>query len=169
MKLKSLIPMSVLAGSLMMSPGQASAQGKPKPEYKVKGIKQSLGLRNNNPGNIRKTNIKWNGAIGSNSGFVVFETPEDGIRALSRNLKVYQAKYKLNTVAGIISRWAPSSENPTQKYIQFVSKKMGKSPTEKINLADNKTLTDLVTAIIEYENAGNPYPPDLIQRGINKP
>ena len=33
-----------------------------------------LGLRNNNPGNIRPSNPPWQGATGENGGFVVFDT-----------------------------------------------------------------------------------------------
>ena len=160
--------MAALAGSLAFSPVASAASKTNPPAYKVQGVKQSVGLRNNNPGNIRK-GIKWNGAVGDDGAFVKFATPEDGIRALSLNLRAYQKKYKLDTIAGIINRWSPPKENPTSNYVNFVAKKMGKTPIDKINLSDRKTLTDLVTAIIEFENAGNPYPAEIIKKGIEKP
>ena len=44
-----------------------------------------LGLRNNNPGNIRDMGICWEGKIGSNKGFVVFNDVAWGIRAMIVN------------------------------------------------------------------------------------
>jgi hypothetical protein len=69
-------------------------------------------LRNNNPGNIEKSAVKWQGEVeGSDSRFVTFATPEDGLRAMQQNLLTYQDKHGLNTVEGIIGRWAPAKEN----------------------------------------------------------
>ena len=50
----------------------------------------ALSIRNNNPGNIRDTGIAWEGRIGSSSGFVTFDTPSMGVRAMTKNLYTYQ-------------------------------------------------------------------------------
>ena len=151
MKLKSLLPLG-LAATLATS----AIGGEPR------------GIRNNNPGNIRKSSIQWNGATGDDGAFVKFASPEDGIRAMARVLKVYKNKYNLNTIRGIISRWAPPSENKTEEYISFVSKKLGKKPDEVINIDDNKELAKLVTAIIQKEVGKVPYDDATILRGISK-
>jgi hypothetical protein len=164
MKLKSLIPMAALAGSLAFSPGQASA-GQTNAPVASQGTK---GMRNNNPGNIKKTSIKWQGAIGVDGVFVKFASPEDGIRALSRILMVYNTKYKLSTPAEIMGRWAPPTENPTGNYVEFVAKRVGKKINDPINFRDKQELMKLVKAIIEFENGKVPYDDATILRGIDK-
>ena len=47
---------------------------------------RSLNIRNNNPGNIREAGIPWEGRVGSQSGFVTFDSPEMGVRAFTKNL-----------------------------------------------------------------------------------
>src|SRR3569832_207317 len=80
------------------------------------------GLRNNNPGNIRKTATDWRGeVVGSDSAFETFATPEAGIRALAVLLRNYQRKYGLRTVRAIITRYAPPSENNTESYVSAVA------------------------------------------------
>ena len=126
------------------------------------------GIRNNNPGNIRKSNIQWKGAIGDDGVFVKFASPEYGIRAMARILRVYNNKYKINTVRGIISRWAPTSENRTDDYVAFVSKKIGKKPDEPIDINNKQELAKLITAIIQKEVGRVPYNHVTILRGIEK-
>jgi hypothetical protein len=151
MKLISLLPIA-LAGSLAVG----SLAG------------ESRGIQNNNPGNIRTNFIDWKGAIGHDGAFVKFATPEDGIRAIARILRVYDSK-GINTPATIIERWAPPSENKTDKYVTFVAKKLNKKVDEKISIDNNQTLALLVSAIIEYENGSLPYSNETIMRGITKP
>lgn len=136
---------------------QLNAKGKP-----------IRGLINNNPGNIRFTpNINWAGATGQQGGFVAFETPEAGIRAMATNLLTYSSQYNLNTVQGIINRWAPPKENNTKGYIDKVSTALGVKPNEQIDVRDPATMQSLVAAIIQVENGKQPYPVETIQAGIN--
>lgn len=80
--------------------------------------KPSLGERLNNPLNIRynKEN-NWRGQIGSVRGFCQFDNIDHGIRAACRLVMNYP---KPLSVKGIISRWAPPTENDTKGYIRFV-------------------------------------------------
>ena len=70
------------------------------------------GIRNNNPGNIRWGSA-WQGlkvdGKEQDKDFCVFIAPEYGIRAMCKILLNYSRLYKINTVAGIIHRWAPPS------------------------------------------------------------
>lgn len=79
------------------------------------------GLRNNNPGNIRHGE-KWQGMAVNQTDpeFVQFESLTWGIRALVVLLQTYRRKHRLTTVRGIITRWAPPSENDTEAYIRAV-------------------------------------------------
>jgi hypothetical protein len=126
------------------------------------------GLLNNNPGNIDRTKSMWTGEIeGGDKRFKTFATPELGIRAIVENLRSYETKYGINTVEGIIKRWAPPNENDTKSYISFVSQQLGVDPTAQLNLSDPATLQALSTAIILKENGKNPYGQEVISNGVN--
>lgn len=125
------------------------------------------GLKNNNPGNIRHSNSKWQGASPekTDASFVTFLTPEFGIRALAVLVKNYMLKQKIDTVTGIISRWAPSSENNTTAYINSVAKKTGFKPDEKLTPTPD-TLVKLAKAIIHHENGIQPYSDETIKKAV---
>lgn len=117
------------------------------------------GIRNNNPGNIRKSNDPWQGlaAKQTDKEFFVFQSAIYGIRALARLLITYQNKYQLNTIRGIISRWAPKTENDTEAYIQSVSKHAGLAPNKPLDMHEFLDLKALVQAIIQHENGQQPF------------
>jgi hypothetical protein len=125
------------------------------------------GLINNNPGNIRPSkDYKWNGATGEAGGFVEFASPEAGIRAMTLNLLSYNQQ-GINTVQGIISRWAPESDkNKTGAYINQVSQALGVKPTDQLNVQDANVMRQLVSSIIKVENGKNPYDARTIDTGI---
>lgn len=126
------------------------------------------GLLNNNPGNIDKTKSMWTGEIeGGDKRFKTFATPELGVRAIVENLRSYETKYGINTVEGIIKRWAPPNENDTKSYITFVAQQLGVEPNAQLNLNDPATLQALSTAIILKENGKNPYGQEVISNGVN--
>ena len=71
--------------------------------------------------------------------FVQFKSLEFGWRAAFYLLtRTYYHKYRLYTIRGIISRWAPSSENDTSAYIQNVSRLTGIDPDEPIGIPSDK-------------------------------
>ena len=115
----------------------------------------TLADRNNNPGNIRTSGDNWQGADGSNAGFVNFNNPEYGVRAVAKNLYTSQETHGNDSVADIISRWAPPSENDTDAYINKVAKDLGVNPFADLgSLRDNPQLTrDLIKSIAEMEGA----------------
>lgn len=125
------------------------------------------GVRNNNPGNIERSARVWDGEIaGNDPRFATFETPEAGIRALAKNLIAYNDKHGLNTVEGIINRWAPPGENKTSSYVQAVAKELGVKPGDVLNVRDPETLTRLTSAIIRHENGAQPYPAETLRAGV---
>jgi hypothetical protein len=131
------------------------------------------GIRNNNPGNIKTSSIRWQGQTGSDGTFVTFDTPESGIRALSKNLLAKQDLHGLGTVRDIISDqtwgWAPASDgNDPVAYSKFVAERMGVSPTQQINLHDPATLAKFTAAIIQVENGKQPYSQSIINSGVSR-
>ena len=130
-------------------------------------VKLTRGERNNNPGNIVKSDIFWRGEIaGDDKRFESFASPDEGIRALAVILQNYQKKYGLNTIRGIINRYAPPVENDTGAYVNAVSGALGVSPDAPLNLADPGTLLPLVTAIIKHENGRVLYDQALIASAV---
>jgi len=115
------------------------------------------GIRNNNPGNLIYTNIKWNGKLPKEQNkdrrFEMFIAPEYGIRAMIKDLKHDIEKGK-NTVPTLISEYAPKFENNTGAYIQTVCKDLKVSQTAKL-LPTKNTLRLLVHSISRVENGGN--------------
>src|SRR5437868_14638373 len=91
----------------------------------------SLGIRNNNPGNLR-TGINWLHSIGANKGFTVFDSVEYGIRAMATDIRTKLNKGK-NTLDTYIPIYAPPSENDTTAYINRVADSTGFSPNEKLS------------------------------------
>lgn len=123
------------------------------------------GIRNNNAGNIRARKIIWDGQTGIDSaGFAIFKSSEWGLRALAKLLLNYERLHGLNTVSGIIKRYAPPVENETDSYIKSVSKKLGLDSHTSFNVAHY--LPRLMKAIIQHENGVNPYSDELIKNGI---
>lgn len=125
------------------------------------------GLRNNNPGNVEAGADRWDGQTGSDGRFATFDSPEAGIRALARTLITYQDKHGLNTVEGIIDRWAPPGENNTKAYARAVADAVGFEPTAQLDLKDAKVLQALTRAIIRHENGRQPYAEDVIRAGVD--
>ena len=126
------------------------------------------GIRNNNPGNIEKGD-PWRGLAedqSQDSRFAVFRAPVWGIRALARTLGTYREHYGLDTVQGIIERWAPPHENNTGAYVQAVADAARVAPSDPLPEDDDVTAR-IVKAMIHHENGIQPYPDDLIHRGID--
>lgn len=116
------------------------------------------GYRNNNFGNIRITKDKngkqtfWKGEIvGTDKAFKTFKDAAYGYRAIFALLKEYISK-GYNTIEKIISRYAPSSENNTNAYVNTVVKRSGVQKDAKIAGSDLVTLTKIVSAISYVEN-----------------
>lgn len=115
------------------------------------------GIRNNNPLNIRKgSNWKGERPVQTDKAFEEFQTMQYGIRAGFVILRKYITGYngitqKFNTIEKIVRRWAPPTENATQRYIDFVAKDMGISPNRTIAFSNRSLMVDLVYAMIFVE------------------
>lgn len=122
------------------------------------------GVRNANPGNLRKSKDQWEGAIGDDGEFVIFDSPESGIRALGKNLLSY-GRQGYDSIEKIINRWAPPNENDTQAYIDSVVAATGIPATQSLDLSDPDTLSSLAQAI-SFHETGSRYDPEVYQQGV---
>ena len=122
------------------------------------------GIRNNNPGNLVYSSIKWQGKIAkpNNAGrFEMFISPEYGVRAMIKDIRTKIKKHK--NIEAIVSRYAPAFENNTTAYINTVAKALNVSP--KANLLPTKnTLKLLVTAMAKVETGGNYISDELFEK-----
>ncbi len=115
------------------------------------------GLRNNNPGNLIKTNETWLGKVphasNPDSRFEQFIELRYGIRAKFRDLITDINKGK-NTITSLIHEFAPPFENNTASYIATVVRLTGISALSKIELTQ-ETLISLAKAISYVENGSD--------------
>jgi hypothetical protein len=109
--------------------------------------------RNNNPFNLKLTNLAWNGKVpkaqNTDGVFEQFFEKRFGVRAGMKNIinKVARGKNTLNT---LIPVYAPATENDTTLYIQQVSQWTGWDPSEAIP-AEKDAMIKLVAAIAKKE------------------
>ena len=112
------------------------------------------GLRNHNPGNIRRSISRFRGEVlpSSDPAFKQFESAEWGYRAIFIVLRTYHRKHGLKTLSEMIARWAPPTENHTAAYIRRVCALTGLTPADAIDPTDRSTMIPLGAAISEVEN-----------------
>lgn len=92
----------------------------------------------NNPLNIRtSSHYNWNGQDGATRGFCNFVSIEMCRRAGAYLLMRSYRRAKVFTLEQIIKRWAPTCENPTNAYIEYVSKCTQLSPAQKLCVASD--------------------------------
>lgn len=116
--------------------------------------KKPRGLRNNNPGNIRKNNIVYQGEVvpSKDDAFKQFTTMAYGYRAMFTVLYAYQKKYGINTISDAIIRYAPAIENHTTAYIDAVSEWSGVPATSHITTTNGDVMIPIVAAMSRVEN-----------------
>ncbi len=130
---------TALGGAL--TPQPASAGGAASPGQAL----VPLGIRSNNPGNLQ---------IGGQEE--IFDNPQAGEIAAANNLRAY-ANQGIDTITGIINRWAPQAAgNNTNAQISAVSKISGFAPDQPLDLSSPDTLRRVLTGIFTSEN-GQPY------------
>lgn len=154
---------AILAYNLLR--GQSAPDG-PWPDESFLGADCNTprGIRNNNPGNLKVSSSSWLGKLPYEANqdydcrtgrvtrtFEQFSQYKYGIRALIKLLQSYMQVKNLRTIAQIVNRYAPSTENNPATYIQFVASYTGYSPHWPLS-PSRETLRALSRAIARYEN-----------------
>lgn len=127
-----------------------------------------LGVRNNNPGNIKWNALNnWVGQMGKDSqGHIIFDTIENGIRAMNITLRNYR-KSGRNTIRKVIqgdglrAGWAEGNQAP---YIKYLSSRMEKPSDEVLTDSDQRAL---IEGIIGFENRNYSYPESVITKAMS--
>lgn len=114
----------------------------------------SRGLRNNNPGNIRRSRVCYQGEVrpSRDADFKEFETMAYGYRAMFVLLDTYSSRYGLHTIRSMLNRYAPPEENLTESYIRFVSDYSGILPNEMVDTRSHSDMIPIVSAMSRIEN-----------------
>ncbi len=128
----------------------------------------SVAERHNNPGNL-----VFAGQRGATVGetvaghtFARFQSTEEGVAALYRQLQLYQ-KRGIDTLTEIMGVYAPEGSNDTSAYIKALSKTTGLDPNQQLNFGDPATAAAMIRGISQHE-AGKSYLNDQqILSGIN--
>lgn len=106
----------------------------------------SLSLRNRNPLNVKGSG--WRGQIGNDEqGHARFESMEYGVRAAAMVLRSYVMKHGIDTVEGIINRFAEGNQ---KEYITYVSKRMGLAAAESFDVV--RRMPELLRLMARFES-----------------
>lgn len=127
------------------------------------------GIRNNNPGNLRRTSDRWMGLrpVQDDPDFFQFTRIEWGYRALLRTLQNYRRLHGCRTVADFIRRWAPPEDgNDTSAYIRAVCRELQVPATHVPDVDDADAMCALAAAISRVE-CGVEADPEAVRRGWN--
>lgn len=114
----------------------------------------SRGLRNCNPGNIRRSAVRYRGEVqpSRDSAFKQFETMAYGYRAMFVLLDTYARRYSLRTIRTMIGRYAPHSENDTRAYVETVSRLSGIEADAPLDTRSHDEMVAVVAAMSRVEN-----------------
>lgn len=132
------------------APAQTAAPDNP--VAAIAAATQPRGIRNNNALNIEDGPFAKSqpGYAGSDGRFARFQTPDHGVAAANALLDSYDKKHGVNTVAGIVNRWAPPSDgNNTMAYASDVAGKLGIDPNAPVPPAMRQ---QLIAAMAQHEN-----------------
>lgn len=121
------------------------------------------GLRNCNPGNIRRSTDVFQGEKKSSDlEFKQFKSMAYGYRAIFKILSNYHRHYHLDTIRKMITRWAPANENNTEAYVKRVSEFAGVDSDERVDINDKSVMTRIVGGMSRVENGVDPEMNDIL-------
>jgi len=113
-----------------------------------------LGLRNNNPGNLRplSNGQKWLGEIApdTTNNFSRFQNVAYGLRAMITDITGDIVNDGRNTLRKLITAYAPPNENDTAAYIATVSSLTGLAPDAIIPVS-TYWITKIIVAKMNVE------------------
>jgi len=116
-------------------------------------ISTNIPTRNNNPGNIKKTNHTYLGEIDESDVYETFVDVNWGFAAM---FDLLHRKYSGLTIKEAISIYAPNYENDTNAYVKFIEDRTGfPADTVEINSYDIDTIIPIVEAMAIYEGGKN--------------
>lgn len=148
---------------------QQAQQGLGTPPKVSDKVLNTSGYKCCNPLNVKVFGNKWNGLIGQDErGHGIFSRPEEGIRAGVKVLQSYSNKYGINTIEGIISRFAAADPATLRAYVDNVSHASGYAPDEQLDVKNPDVLRKIIPPMIRQEIGDVPYSDETINAGIHR-
>ena len=148
---------------------QQAQQGLGTPPKVSDKVLNTPGYKCCNPLNVKVFGNKWNGLIGQDErGHGIFSRPEEGIRAGVKVLQSYSNKYGINTIEGIISRFAAADPATLRAYVDNVSHASGYAPDEQLDVKNPDVLRKIIPPMIRQEIGDVPYSDETINSGIHR-
>jgi hypothetical protein len=101
--------------------------------------------------------------IGASEGFQKFNSEADALKEGDRLLGVYGRKHKIDTLEGVVNRWAPKGDgaNDPEAYAAIGHKMLGTKPGQKFNLNDATDRSKILSVISKVEHGKNYSPEDI--------
>jgi hypothetical protein len=143
------------------SDGKPALEGQPSyigPDMGVDPLHPFARGGRHNVGNLRNPN---------GSGFQTFANDDDGVRAIAKQLQIYQDRDHLDTIREIESRYSPANENDTQQLIKNAVNQTGYGPDQHLDLHDKTQLAAIVAAITKQEGVKS-YSPGAVVTIMNQ-
>ena len=114
----------------------------------------SRGIDNCNPGNIRRSRVRYLGEVhpSQDTHFKQFESMAWGYRAMFVLLDSYRKRYGLKNLREMLTRYAPPTENHTALYIESVCDMAGVKPDTELDTRSKRMMIPIVAAMSRIEN-----------------
>ena len=90
-----------------------------------------------------------------------------GVRAADKVLTTYGRDRDIDSIRGLVSRFAPPSENETQSYIDYISGQLGIDADAEIDLSDPAMRSRILAPMAKIESRTE-YTPDQITAMIEQ-
>ncbi len=119
--------------------------------------------RRNSPGGLKKSAIKWDGAIGRDGSFLIFSSMEYGTRALMHTI-LTNLVLKKKPLNKWMNEYAPPSANNTSAYISYISTYAG-IPKTKPSRITKEQFKKLVNAF-SYKEGGKTLPDEIYYNAL---
>lgn len=84
-----------------------------------------------------------------------------GYRAMFVLLDSYRRRYGLGNIRAMIERYAPPTENFTDGYVRFISRRTGIEPDTDVDTRSPRDMIPVVAAMSEIENGVAPVMADV--------
>lgn len=110
-------------------------------------VNKTLAVKNRNFLNIKVGREPWKGQIGTDKyGHAIFEDPVWSIRAGAIVLRSYEHKHKINTIDGLVRRFA---EGNHEDYAKYLCRELNVKKDEKISFTAH--MPELIRAMVKFE------------------
>ena len=161
--------------SQQMAPvGRQQPQPQQQPQRMFEGgvplPRPTIGIRNNNPLNLRPlSGDAFFGTTGVNRGYSTFSDAVAGLRAGAVNMDSQVSLHGIDNIDDYIDKFAPEEDNTPEanfNYKRHVAKALNVGIDDKVDFTKPDVKKRLLKAQVVFENGSNPYPDELYDQAV---